>query len=171
MATVFCTNCGSKLVGSHCTICAAPAAAPSGSSVYTATSTSTTFQSTNVGAVLAANGEEIPALLLSKFSWGAFLLNWWWTLWNADGRIKGIAIACTLVGFFTLGIPSLVMAIYLGINGNRISARNRTFASLADFRAVQRAWASWGVGLLIVGFIFAIIRAVLSSAAHFSRGY
>ncbi len=65
---------------------------------------------------------------------------------------------CNFIPFVHfLSLPaSLVFAIYLGIKGNRIMAANRQFASLADFVAVQTAWAKWGLIVFVVSVLLGI---------------
>ena len=104
---------------------------------------------TAIGTSAQAPGNAVPEELLNRWSWGPFFLWLLWPFWNADSTHKIIAIAIFVCNFVPivhfLSFPaSLIFAIYLGIKGNRLMAANRHFSSLADFVAVQSAWAQLG---------------------------
>ncbi len=120
-----------------------------------------------------AAGNAIPEELLNKWSWGPFFLWLLWPFWNADNTFKIIAVAIFVSNFIPIvhfvSLPAtLIFAIYLGIKGNRIMAANRRFSSLADFQAVQTAWAKWGliafVVSIVLGFLLFLIFGALMAA-------
>jgi hypothetical protein len=123
-----------------------------------------------LGTTAQAPGNAVPDQLLDRWSWGPFFLWLFWVFWNADSTHKIIALAifaCNFVPFihFLAWPASLVFAIYLGIKGNRLMAANRQFASLADFVAVQSAWARWGVIVFVVSIAFVVFAVVIFGAA------
>ena len=116
-----------------------------------------------------APGNAIPEEILSRWSWGPFFLWLFWPFWNADNTHKIIAAAifvCNFIPFVHfLSLPaSLIFAIYLGIKGNRIMAANRQFTSLAQFVAVQTAWAKWGLIVFIVSIVLGVLLFVIFGA-------
>jgi hypothetical protein len=117
-----------------------------------------------------APGNDVPEQILSRWSWGPFFLGTLWVFWNADQTHKIIA-ASIFVGNFIpilnfLAAPAgLAFAIYLGIKGNRLMAANRPFASLADFVAVQTAWAKWGVIVFLVSIGMMVLFMLLFGLA------
>jgi hypothetical protein len=110
-----------------------------------------------------APGNAIPEPLLARWSWGGFLLGFLWVFWNGNTTLKWINVICYVLGFFTLGLSSLALAIYFGIKGNRIAARDRRFASIDQFVAVQRAWAKAGVIVLVVSAVVIPIVTVFGA--------
>lgn len=108
-----------------------------------------------------APGNAIPEDLMGRWSWGGFILSFFWTFWNANTTLKWINVGCFIVGLFAFGLPGLAFAIYCGIKGNRIAARDRSFTSTAQFVAVQRAWAKAGVIVLILSIAIPICFAIL----------
>ncbi len=126
-------------------------------------------------ATAQAPGNAVPDQLLDRWSWGPFFLWLFWVFWNADSTHKIIAIAifvCNFIPFvhFLAWPASLVFAIYLGVKGNRLMAANRRFASLADFVAVQSAWARWGVIVFIVSTALVILIIAIFGAALVAIG-
>jgi hypothetical protein len=120
-------------------------------------------------AMAQAPGNAVPEEVLSRWTWGPFFLWLLWPFWNADTTHKIIAIAIFVCNFVPvihfLTLPaSLVFAIYLGLKGNRIMAANRHFSSLADFQAVQSAWAKWGLIVFVVTILLGFLLFVLFGA-------
>lgn len=89
---------------------------------------------------------------IKGWNWGAFLLNWIWSIGNQ-----------TWIGLLAL-IPyaGFVMAIVLGVKGNEWAWQNRQWASIQQFKTVQRIWAYWGLALLILGVMIGIMASVIS---------
>jgi hypothetical protein len=86
-----------------------------------------------------------------------------WPFWNANTTLKWLTVGAWVLGFVTFGLPGLALAIYIGINGNRIAARDRSFASVDQFVAVQRAWARAGIIVFVVLIPLVVILSVLSA--------
>lgn len=125
---------------------------------------------TAIGTSAQAPGNAIPEEMLNRWSWGPFFLWLFWPFWNADNNHKIIAIAIFVSNFIPIvhfvSLPAtLIFAIYLGIKGNRLMAAFRQFSSLADFVAVQSAWARWGVIVFLVSIVFVVFAVVIFGAA------
>jgi hypothetical protein len=140
----FCANCGKPHdpAADFCTGCGASLAAPA---AIATSPLNTAFSFTS-----QAPGNAIPEEVARRWNWGGFLLSIFWPWWNANVTLKWITVAAILLSSFTAGLSGLALAIYFGISGNRIAARDRSFASTDEFIAVQRAWAKAGVIVLIV---------------------
>ncbi len=84
------------------------------------------------------------------WSWGAFLLNWIWSIGNN-----------TWIGLLSL-IPYLgfVMAVILGFKGREWAWRNKHWDSVEHFQRVQKRWSFWGVVICIGGAILGIVTAI-----------
>jgi hypothetical protein len=97
----------------------------------------------------------VPAEV-DRWNWGAFLLTWIWGI----GNNTFIALLA-LVPFLNLAMPFV-----LGAHGSAWAWRNRRWESVEAFRATQRRWAQWGLGiallclLLFAGIVAAIFATV-----------
>lgn len=92
----------------------------------------------------------IPAEI-KGWNWGAFLLSWIWAIGNG-----------VWVGLLAL-IPGigLIVAIYLGIQGNELAWQKRQWKSPAQFKATQKVWTTWGVAILVVGIALWILSVTM----------
>jgi len=72
---------------------------------------------------------------LEKWNWGAFCFGWLWAVCN--GIYWPLIVFIPIVGF--VAFP--VIAILLGINGNRWAWEKRKWSSVEQFKRVQRNWA------------------------------
>ena len=90
---------------------------------------------------------------LAGWNWGAFLLNWIWGVSNG----VWISLLCLIpvVGF--------IMIFVLGAKGNEWAWQNRKFESIEQFKAVQSAWAKWGVGLFLLSLVLGILLSILGT--------
>lgn len=79
---------------------------------------------------------------LNGWNWGAFFMGWIWALGMSN-------VIGFLLCFFLSGIGSIIV----GIKGNEWAWKSRQFTSVEEFRAVQHAWAVWGVVLFIASFL------------------
>lgn len=79
---------------------------------------------------------------LAGWNWGAFFLGWIWALGMSN-------IIGFLLCFFLSGIGNIIV----GIKGNEWAWNSRKFDSVEQFKAVQHAWAVWGVVLFIISFV------------------
>jgi hypothetical protein len=85
------------------------------------------------------------------WNWGAFLLSWIWSIGNSSWI--GLLALVPYVGF--------IMSIILGIKGSEWAWQNRRWQSVEQFKATQRVWAYWGIGIVIVWFFIAVLAAIL----------
>jgi len=90
---------------------------------------------------------------IKGWNWGAFLLNWIWSI----GHQVWLGLLCLIpcVGF--------VMAFVLGAKGSEWAWQYRKFDSVQQFKDVQKAWTKWGVIVLIISVILNVIYAVAMS--------
>lgn len=81
------------------------------------------------------------------WSWGAFLLNWVWAIGNR-----------TWIGLLAL-IPyvNIVVAIILGIKGREWAWKNKKWESVEHFNRVQRKWSIWGVAVVLILAVIAVV--------------
>jgi len=84
------------------------------------------------------------------WNWGAFLLNWIWSIGNN-----------VWIGLLAL-IPyaGVIMAIVLGVKGSEWAWRSKRWESTEHFRRTQRTWAYWGAGVWAVVIVFIIIASL-----------
>ncbi|GEM_PF-3342616 len=91
-----------------------------------------------------------------RWNWGAFLGGGLWALSHRMLLLGGLL----LLFFWTFPLPNIL----LGRFGGQMAWRERPFADLEQFRAVQAAWARAGLlvvlahGLLVVGLVWLRIR-------------
>lgn len=84
---------------------------------------------------------------LRRWNWGAFFGSWLWAIANN-----------VYVGLLALIPPlHLIISIVLGMKGNEWAWKHRRFESIDQFRAVQRAWTRWGVGIFIAMIVLIIL--------------
>lgn len=104
------------------------------------------------GVATEVSKKELPAEL-KGWNWGAFFLSW---IWGIAHRVW-ISLIVLVLGFIPVvgGIGALVMAIILGLKGNEWAWQNREFASIEEFKKVQKAWAIWGLVVFTLGLILA----------------
>lgn len=107
----------------------------------------------------------VPAEV-DRWNWGAFLLNWIWGIGNN-----------TLIALLMfVPVVNMVMPFILGAKGSAWAWQNKRWASVDEFRRVQRNWAIWGlvIDLLVVvvfaAFIFGIMSLIKHSEAY-TLGY
>lgn len=104
---------------------------------------------------------EVPAEIRG-WNWGAFLLSWIW----------GIGNSAWLALLVFIPVFGLVWWFVVGAKGSEWAWRGRRWESVAQFRAVQRRWALWGVVVLIASlaagvlFVFGIVGMLKSSDAY-----
>jgi hypothetical protein len=97
------------------------------------------------GGISGVNG-PMPAEL-HGWNWGAFCLSWLWGITNG-----------TYISLLSL-IPAanVIMMFVLGAKGNEWAWQNRKFESVAQFKAVQKAWTIWGLVILGLGILMTIL--------------
>ena len=98
-----------------------------------------------------AASKEVPPGI-AGWSWGAFLWNWIWAIFNN-----------TWIGLLAL-IPgvNLVMIFVLGFKGREWAWKNKQWDSVEHFNRVQRKWSLWGIWLMLGGLLLAILLTVAS---------
>jgi hypothetical protein len=94
---------------------------------------------------------SVPPPGVTGWSWGAFLLNWIWSLGN--GTYIGLLAMVPYVG--------IIMAIVLGIKGREWAWQNKRWDSVEHFNRVQKKWSAWAVGILVVPALLGIIAAIV----------
>jgi len=93
---------------------------------------------------------------LDTWNWGAFLLTWIWGIGNQ--------VWLALLALIPIGIVQLGVMIYLGIKGNELAWKARKYASVTEFKEIQRKWAIAGLIVFIIQMVvIAIIIALLFS--------
>ena len=97
------------------------------------------------GTVSGVNG-PMP-VELHGWNWGAFCLTWIW----------GIANSSYLAFLCFIPFVNVIMVFVLGAKGNEWAWTHRKFESVAQFKAVQKAWATWGLVFLGLGILMTIL--------------
>lgn len=85
------------------------------------------------------------------WNWGAFFLNWIWSI----GNNVWIGLLCIIP------YAGIIMNFVLGAKGNEWAWRSKRWDSIEHFRNTQRTWTKWGIGLIIVPAILGILAAVV----------
>lgn len=85
------------------------------------------------------------------WNWGAFFFTWIWALGNGL-PVVGIVSAAVCILFS--GIGGLIVAIYLGANGNELLWSKRKFSSVESFKKIQKGWSI--AALIVMFFIIGI---------------
>lgn len=101
--------------------------------------------------VLRPPVDDIPPGI-KGWSWGAFLWNWIWAIFNN-----------TWIGLLAL-IPgvNLVMIFVLGAKGREWAWKNKKWDSVEHFNRVQRNWSLWGIWLAIASLVLALLVILAS---------
>ncbi|MBR1460967.1 ribonuclease G [bacterium] len=94
--------------------------------------------------------KELPAEL-SKFNWGAFLLNWIWGVIHKK-YITLLIIPASIVPI----IGPLAMSIWFGFVGNRWAWESKDWTSVEEFNEAQKFWVRLWLVLFIFGIIFVV---------------
>ncbi len=102
--------------------------------------------------------ESVVPEEIKGWSWGAFLLNWVWGLGNST--------YIALLMFVPL--VNIVMLFVLGFKGNEWAWRNRIWRDVDHFKATQRKWRNFGIGLVLVVLptLFWLITGMLKGEAY-----
>ena len=115
------------------------------------------------GAIYATGTGAIPSIPpeIKGWNWGGFLLTWIWGI----GNNVWIALIALLGMIPWVGwVVRLTMRIILGIKGNEWAWQNKKWDSIDHFKRVQRTWAWFGVGLIVLQIVLmiAVIALVIS---------
>jgi len=100
---------------------------------------------------------QLP-LQLQGFNWGAFFLNWIWSI----AHKSYIGLLCFVP------CVNIVMIFVLGFKGNEWAWQNCRWESIEHFQDVQRKWAAWGIGIFLVGVVFRVIYFMILLGTHHS---
>ena len=106
------------------------------------------------------SGSPVPPEIRG-WNWGGFLLTWIWGI----GNNVWIALIALLGIIPSVGwIVRLTMRIILGIKGNEWAWQSKRWESVEHFKRVQRTWAWFGVGLIVLQIVLmiAVIALVIS---------
>lgn len=96
------------------------------------------------------DGKKFPCNI-NKFNWGAFFLYPLWGLWNGMPILFLVGICFGIMSniFFSysilLLIIELVLRVYLGICGNKLSWKRKAWSSPANFEMYQNRWKGAGI--------------------------
>ena len=103
----------------------------------------------------AGKGTAVPKEARG-LSWGGFLLNWIWGLFN--GTYLALLALIPLVNIF--------VAFWLLFKGRELAWQNRRWNSVEHFNKVQRNWGLAGLGLLLLSVAYGVatVSAVLSAS-------
>ncbi len=101
-------------------------------------------------------GAVPPEIEGMGWSWGGFGVNWIWCITHG---MVGWGIGMLLLSMFC-GIFALPAVIYLGVSGNKLAWQNRRYESIEHFKATERVWAKWGIGLFIASLLFLVVYVV-----------
>lgn len=138
------------------------------------------YVSAGAGAFPNTSGQqgETPAEIRGGWNWGAFYFSWIWGL-NHKVYITFLTLPCTLLGFipyigFLFSLAALGCRIWFGIKGNEWAWQYRRFDSTDHFRAVQRIWAYWALGIflgeLVLGIVFFAAMVAMFASVGMSSG-
>ncbi|MDD5093888.1 MAG: zinc ribbon domain-containing protein [Dehalococcoidia bacterium] len=96
---------------------------------------------------------EIPPEI-KGWNWGAFFLTW---IWGIGNRVW-IALLCLIP------YVGLVMAFVVGAKGNQWAWKSKQWDSVEQFKATQRKWAWWGLGIFLAVATLAVIAIIIDSS-------
>lgn len=114
------------------------------------------------------NGTDKVARL--RWNWGAFLIPFWWCIFNGQRNIAWGIFAANTASRYTPAPFSYILllavfgiSVYLGLTGHRLAwANGRAMGDYEDFIRQQRAWMIWGfVVVVIVTIGLAVLFSVI----------
>ena len=87
---------------------------------------------------------KVPAVVKTKFNWGACLLSWIWGFGNQT--------YITLINIILFFVPvvNIIVAIWFGRKGNEWAWQNKRFKDIKQFNENQKKWAIAGVIFYII---------------------
>ena len=141
---MYCSSCGS-IIKQRAEICVKCGVRVSGAP----------FTGMPAASPLNTSGQGAQATLPAEirgWNWGAFLLTWIWGLGNS-----------TYIAFLTwVPFVGWAMGFVLGAKGSEWAWQNKRWDSVEHFKRVQRQWAWWGLGLVLLS--IAIVALVVIAA-------
>ena len=99
-----------------------------------------------------------------KFSWGAFAFGWVYGLFNKSWLCFLSllpAVLSTFAGIAVPGIVKFIIALYIGFNAQKWSAKSSIDAHSDRWYARQAAWNTFGLVWLILKVILAVLAFLL----------
>ncbi len=102
-------------------------------------------------------------LELEGWNWGAFLMTLWWSL--SHSAWIGLLVLLGLVPHVGW-IAALIVSCVLGKNGNLWAWQNRHWDNVEHFRATQRVWTWWGIGVFVVYMSAILFLAIATNNAR-----
>lgn len=102
------------------------------------------------------SGQGSTAVLpeeIRGWNWGAFLLNWIWSIGNKSYVVFSLISIIPYIG--------IIMWIVLGIKGNEWAWQNRQWKNVEQFKDIQRTWAYCGVGFAVIFYGLPFIAGIL----------
>lgn len=87
--------------------------------------------------------------ILEKWNWGGFFATWVWSIAHKTYWPLLIIIAVFIP--YLGQIASLVLSVYLGLNGSKIAWKKGNYSDFAAFVNAQKKWAIFGFLLFIIG--------------------
>ena len=101
-----------------------------------------------------SSGEVVVPEEIKGWSWAAFLWTWVWAIGNKAW--------VGLLALLPIPFANLIMAIILGVNGNKWAWKNKKWESVEVFKKTQHKWVKWWLIINIPLAILAIIGLILS---------
>lgn len=111
---------------------------------------------------------EVPDIVAKRFNWGAFTFSWIWGLGNKT-YITLLTLVLVFIPFVG-NIAAIIANIIFGIKGNRWAWQNKRWQSVEHFHKVQKKWAFWGIGLVLLGLILALVILLLTYGIALETG-
>ena len=111
---------------------------------------------------------EVQDEVANRYNWGAFTFSWIWGLGNRT-YITLLTLVLVFIPFVG-NIAAIIANIIFGIKGNRWAWQNKQWKSIEHFHKVQKTWACWGIGLMIVGLILIPVIALLTYGIALEAG-
>ena len=99
---------------------------------------------------------------INSFNWGAFTL---WRLWGLfNGKILlslfGMILIFFINIFYVFYVVDLLIGIYLGFRGNKISWLKKEWTSIEKFEMYQKGWNFIGIGCFIFMIFYSVVLIV-----------
>ncbi len=109
---------------------------------------------TSIGNTSGTGKAAVVPAEIKGWNWGAFLLNWIWSI----GNNVWLGLLCWIP------YAGIVMVFILGAKGNKWAWQNKKWDSIEHFRKTQRKWMWAGLGVALA-YIALIVIAVIAEAA------
>jgi hypothetical protein len=101
-----------------------------------------------------ADSEVQDMRLLKRSNWAAVLLG---PVWTTANKLDKWTV------FYFVPPISIGVAIYLGLEGNRMAFEKSNIRSVEEFMIVQRKWSLWTIKAFLVSIGLSVLLAYLSS--------